>query len=235
MEVLNEYEANGLACQSLPSAGFLDPTGCSSDPVPTDTPVSSPTPGVSPTPTQPTPSLTPAPIDQDQDGFTVSDGDCNDEDDSIYPGAAETPYDDVDQDCDGQDLNDLDQDGFVGTEAGGKDCDDATDDADSSITGQSTFYADADNDGYGNASSTKKACSKPTGYVTDSTDCNDANANVNPGKAEVSGNSIDDNCNGQVDEVAACSSYTDKKAAALAACKAKFATCVDTGSMSYIG
>ncbi|MEO6169181.1 MAG: MopE-related protein [Chitinophagales bacterium] len=36
------------------------------------------------------------------------------------------------------------------------------------------FYADADNDSYGNAAVTITACSAPVGYVSDSTDCNDA-------------------------------------------------------------
>jgi hypothetical protein len=36
--------------------------------------------------------------------------------------------------------------------------------------------------------------------VNNSTDCNDSNASVNPGKTEVCGNGLDDNCNGQVDE-----------------------------------
>ncbi|HAO04054.1 MAG: putative metal-binding motif-containing protein [Chitinophagaceae bacterium] len=40
----------------------------------------------------------------------------------------------------------------------------------------------------------------PTGYVANSSDCNDASANVNPGHAEVPANGIDDNCNGQIDE-----------------------------------
>ncbi len=47
--------------------------------------------------------------------------------------------------------------------------------------------ADADRDGY-----TDAACG--------GTDCNDANPNVNPGKAEVCGDAIDNNCNGQIDE-----------------------------------
>ncbi|WP_415579925.1 T9SS type A sorting domain-containing protein [Flavobacterium longum] len=37
-----------------------------------------------------------------------------------------------------------------------------------------TFYADADNDGFGNASVTTSACTAPTGYVADNTDCDDA-------------------------------------------------------------
>src|SRR5438132_5704829 len=62
-----------------------------------------------------------------------------------------------------------------------------------------TFYADADGDGYGNANVTTLACSAPSGYVSNSTDCNDANAAVHPGATEVC-NGIDDNCNGQIDE-----------------------------------
>ena len=42
-----------------------------------------------------------AAYDSDGDGFTVEDGDCNDEDASIYPGAPEDYTDGIDQDCDG--------------------------------------------------------------------------------------------------------------------------------------
>ncbi|MDQ2936302.1 MAG: DNA/RNA non-specific endonuclease, partial [Acidobacteriota bacterium] len=41
-----------------------------------------------------------------------------------------------------------------------------------------TFYQDSDGDGYGNSTSTTQACSAPLGYVTDNTDCNDADASV---------------------------------------------------------
>lgn len=43
-----------------------------------------------------------------------------------------------------------------------------------------TFYADADGDTYGDATSTVSACQAPTGYVSDNTDCDDTNASINP-------------------------------------------------------
>ncbi|MFN7950591.1 MAG: putative metal-binding motif-containing protein [bacterium] len=46
---------------------------------------------------------------------------------------------------------------------------------------------DGDGDGYGNPAS--PACAQPL------LDCNDTNANVNPGRTEIPSNGIDDDCN----------------------------------------
>jgi hypothetical protein len=62
------------------------------------------------------------------------------------------------------------------------------------------WYVDADGDNYGVAGSTVTACSQPLGYAANTTDCNDNNANVNPGAFEICGNNIDDNCNGSSEE-----------------------------------
>ncbi|UCF94570.1 MAG: DUF4214 domain-containing protein [Desulfobacterales bacterium] len=42
--------------------------------------------------------------DNDQDGFSINQGDCNDRDSNLHPGAAEICGDGIDQDCSGSDL-----------------------------------------------------------------------------------------------------------------------------------
>jgi len=63
----------------------------------------------------------------------------------------------------------------------------------------STYYADADADGFGNISVSQLSCTQPTGYVLDNPDCNDAVASTYPGAPELC-NNVDDNCSGFVDE-----------------------------------
>ncbi len=64
----------------------------------------------------------------------------------------------------------------------------------------STYYADADGDGYGDPAVTTLSCTgAPTGFVADNTDCNDASFVSHPGGSEVC-NALDDDCDISVDE-----------------------------------
>ena len=66
-------------------------------------------------------------VDADGDGFGAvryAGDDCNDDDPAVHPGAAETFYDGVDQDCDGSSDYDADGDGVDSAAYGGEDCDD---------------------------------------------------------------------------------------------------------------
>ncbi|MEZ4798269.1 MAG: hypothetical protein R2809_00535 [Flavobacteriales bacterium] len=51
-------------------------------------------------------------------------------------------------------------------------------------TGNIVFYTDTDGDGFGDPLNTTMACVAPVGYVSDNTDCDDTNFNINPGAAE---------------------------------------------------
>ena len=58
---------------------------------------------------------------------------------------------------------------------------------------------DADSDTYGSDTSTM-ACEAPPGHVSDSSDCNDTNASVNPGATEVCDDEdTDEDCSGTAD------------------------------------
>lgn len=63
----------------------------------------------------------------------------------------------------------------------------------------STFFADSDGDGFGDISKPFQSCTSPEGYVTNNTDCDDSNANINP-NAEDLMDGIDNNCNGTIDD-----------------------------------
>ncbi len=106
-------------------------------------------------------------------GFSGNGDDCDDTQAATNPMAYEL--------CDGTD----------------NDCDGNTDEDDAVNT--STFYADADGDGYGDAASSTAACTAPTGHVSDGTDCDDDAASVNPGAAEAC-DAIDNDCDGDTDE-----------------------------------
>lgn len=109
--------------------------------------------------------------DQDGDGF-YSYEDCDDNDATMNPGAAEL--------CDGMD----------------NDCNGLVDDLP-----VFAYFADVDGDGYGDAAIGLDTCLSvaPAGYVDNNQDCNDADPDLNPSVAEIC-DGMDNNCDGTVDE-----------------------------------
>ncbi|MBO6935195.1 MAG: hypothetical protein JJ863_09465 [Deltaproteobacteria bacterium] len=136
--------------------------------------------------------------DEDRDGWGTGDplfsclfdvgrarrsGDCDDADPRVSPGRLD--------DCAG--LTGVDDD-----------CDGRTDESPAARV----FYADADGDGYG-AGAPMSGCTQPTGTVTRSGDCDDAEPGVNPLVPDDCGSTIgrDDDCDGSVDEAALAMTY----------------------------
>ena len=124
--------------------------------------------------------------DRDGDGYRAAD-DCNDEDETVNPGANEV-CDEVDNDCDGT--------------------------VDEGVT--TPFYLDSDGDGYGDRDTVQNACAQPDGFVPNDNDCNDNDVAFQPGAAEYCEDPNDYNCDGSVgyedadrDGVAACEDCDD--------------------------
>ena len=105
-------------------------------------------------------------VDNDNDGYT-SDQDCDDNNPDVHPGAAEI-CNGIDDNCDGQ----IDEGVLL------------------------IFYLDADNDGFGDINNSAETCVSPNGYVSNSSDCDDNNDQINPYATEIPNNGIDENCDG---------------------------------------
>jgi hypothetical protein len=61
------------------------------------------------------------------------------------------------------------------------------------------YYTDSDGDGFGDSASSSWSCEQPDGSVDNGSDCDDANADVNPDAAEVC-DEVDNNCDGDIDD-----------------------------------
>ncbi len=111
-------------------------------------------------------------VDADNDGYFDFE-DCDDNNAAINPGAAEL--------CNGLDEN----------------CNNLIDDN----TTIYSYYLDADNDGFGDLNTPLDTCQNfaPTGYVDNSSDCDDTNDAIHPNAMEVC-DGIDNNCNQSIDD-----------------------------------
>ena len=103
-------------------------------------------------------------------GWVTNNTDCDDTNGNTNPNATET-CNTIDDNCDGQ--------------------------IDEGV--QTVYFIDNDGDTYGNPSVSILACTQPTGYTPDDTDCNDNAPNINPGAEDIGGNGIDENCDGEID------------------------------------
>ena len=106
-------------------------------------------------------------------GYVDNDVDCDDDNPAVYPTAPEY-CNDIDDNCNG-----------VSDEVTAIDV--------------KMWFIDEDGDGYGSLSDVFLACSPPDNAVGDSTDCDDANADVYPTAPEYC-NGIDDDCDRAIDE-----------------------------------
>ena len=120
-----------------------------------------------------TPSPDDRPTDADGDGYPAGE-DCDDSHPRVHPGAEETWYDGLDQDCDGRSDFDRDGDGDDAPSGGGTDCDDG----DPRVHG-----LDGDADGV-------SLCDA---------DCDDADPAVHPLHVPVCGDGLDNDCDGVQD------------------------------------
>ena len=128
---------------------------------------------------EPKEEVDPLTVDDDGDGFSEEQGDCDDTNADLSPNATEI-CDEIDNDCDG-------------------DIDDDDSSLDASETG-TTFYADTDGDGYGDADSEILACVLPEeGAAENMDDCDDSNADVSPDATEVC-DETDNDCDGNIDD-----------------------------------
>ena len=120
------------------------------------------------------PSSSQEQCDQPQN-MVSNDSDCDDTDADVNLTAVEY--------CDGID----------------NDCDGLIDSDDSSIMNASVFGLDQDGDGYGSGTITLVTCSQPSGYVSNTTDCDDLNSTVNIDSPEVC-DGLDNDCDGDIDD-----------------------------------
>jgi hypothetical protein len=132
--------------------------------------------------------------DDDGDGFTENQGDCDDGDAGVSPDAPEI-CNQADDDCDAMTDEGYDVDGDQFTSCG-SDCDDSRADA---YPGAPELENGLDDDCNGVADE-PFTDDDVDGWTEAEGDCDDDDVLVNPGAIEFVGNDVDDDCDGTTDE-----------------------------------
>lgn len=132
-------------------------------------------------------------LDTDGDGVPDT-ADCDPNDPWTYPGASEIPYDGIDEDCDGHDVDDVDGDGFVGVNGGGDDCDDSNPTINPGVSEVCYNHLDDNCDG---SDPESNDCDEDGSIRGD--DCDDENPAANPESEEIWYDGVDENCDAKND------------------------------------
>jgi hypothetical protein len=168
--------------------------------------------------------------DVDGDTYGPCGGDCDDTDPQVHPGAKEVAGDGIDNNCDYMIDVDIDGDGWT---ADNGDCDDndpqvypgatpdcsSTKDANCNNIPDNQDTADSDGDG-------ASAC----------VDCDDSDPTRSPTYVEIPGDSIDNDCDGQVDNVLQCDCGAGiNYAQSMDLCQASGVTITTGGAANAVG
>jgi len=138
------------------------------------------------------------PDDDDGDGFSPCDGDCDDGEASAYPGGIEI-CDDIDNNCDGSlSATEVDDDGD-----GSMVCEGDCDDGDATVYPGAAEVCDGVDNNCNGTIPADEDDADGDGWMVCENDCDDGDAAVHEGAPDVCDAHLDNDCDGQTDPLEA--------------------------------